>query len=498
MSLSEIRKARLKKRDALRVRGVDPYPISVKRTHTTKEARSDFSSLSKKSKEVILVGRITSIRGHGGSTFLNVSDGTGKFQIYAKEDALGDRAYKGFLETFDIGDFIEARGILFKTKRGEKTLEIRGYKMLAKALLPLPEKWHGFKDVDERYRKRYLDLLMNDEVRDKFEKRSTIVKSTREFLDKEGFMEVETSILQPIPGGASAKPFKTYLNALDMELYLRVAPELDLKKLLVGGFEKVYEIGRSFRNEGMDYSHNPEFTSLEFYWAYADYKQLMKFSEKLFVHIFKALKIYPNLDHEGKKISLKTPWPRIEFRVLLKKYLDIDYESLNIDSLSKKAKELGIKVEKHLAKAQIADLLYKKACLPNIKDPAFVIHHPTELAPLAKPLPEDPKYDARFQLIIDGWEVVNAFSELNDPVLQREFFEEQEKQRRGGDNEAQRLDETFLEAIEYGMPPAAGFAFGLDRLTALLTNSHSLREVILFPTMRKRSPSHKASDDQRR
>jgi len=256
--------------------------------------------------------------------------------------------------------------------------------------------------------------------------------------------------------------------------------------LLVGGFEKVYEIGRSFRNEGMDYAHNPEFTSLEFYWAYADYKQLMKFSEKLFVHIFKAIGIYSKFEHEGKKISLKTPWPRVEFTALLQKYLDIDYESLNRDTLAKKARGLGITVEKHLNKGQVADLLYKKACRPHIQNPTFIIHHPTELAPLAKPLPDNPKYDARFQLIINGWEIVNAFSELNDPVLQEEFFEAQESQRKKGDEEAQRLDETFIEALEYGMPPAAGFAFGVDRLTALLTNSHSLREVILFPTMRPR------------
>ncbi|MDO8470372.1 MAG: amino acid--tRNA ligase-related protein, partial [bacterium] len=314
--------------------------------------------------------------------------------------------------------------------------------------------------------------------------RSLIVKATREFLDKAGFMEVETSILQPIPGGASAKPFTTHLNALDMDLYLRVAPELDLKKLLVGGFEKVYEIGRSFRNEGMDYSHNPEFTSLEFYWAYADYKELMKFSEKLFAHIFKKLKAYPKFEHEGKSIDLATPWPRIEFTALLQKYAGIDYESLSRDALKKKAESLGIEVEEFTTKGQIGDLLYKKACKPEIKDPTFIIHQPLELTPLAKPLEENPAYAARFQLVIDGWELVNAFSELNDPVLQRKVFEDQEELHNRGDAEAQRMDESYVEALEYGMPPAAGFAFGLDRLAAFLGNTHSLREVILFPTMR--------------
>lgn len=486
MSLADIRKNRVEKVKALKDKGFDPYPVYLKRTHTAQTAADDFSALSKKKKEIILVGRILSIRGHGGSTFQTISDGTGKFQIYAKEDRLGASAYKRFLDMFDIGDFIEARGILFKTKRGEKTLEVAGFKMLAKALLPLPEKWHGLKDVDERYRKRYLDLLVNDEVRSIFKKRSALIKATREFLEREGFMETETSMLQLIPGGASARPFKTHLNALDMDLYLRVAPELDLKKLLVGGFEKVYEIGRSFRNEGMDYSHNPEFTSVEFYWAYSDYKHLMKFAEKLLKHIFKTLNVYPILDYGDKKINLSGAWPRIEFATLIKKYTDIDYEFHDREALAREAKKLGINIGNRLGKAQIADQIYKKACLPHIVEPTFIIHHPIELTPLAKPLSDKPDYAARFQLVIAGWEMVNAFSELNNPLLQKEFFEIQEKQRRGGDEEAQRMDKTFLEALEYGMPPAAGFAFGVDRLTALVTNSHSLREVILFPTMRKR------------
>ena len=484
MALKDIRENRLGKRLRLKNADIDAYPLYLKRTHTIGDVRTDFKKLSDSEKEVIIVGRIMTFREHGGSTFCDVRDGTGDFQIYVKEDVLGEEAYNEFLKYFDIGDFVEVRGILFTTKRGQESLEVRDIKMLSKSLLPLPEKWHGLQDVEERYRKRYLDILMNEDVKKIFKTRSAIVSATREFLEKNGFMEVETSILQPIPGGATAKPFKTHLNALDMDLYLRVAPELDLKKLLVGGFEKVFEIGRSFRNEGMDSSHNPEFTSLEFYWAYVDYKEVMKFSEKLFAHIFKAAGAYPKLDVEGQSIDLKAPWPRIEFTALFKKYLDIDYESINRNILSDRAKDLGIKVANHLNKGQVADLIYKKAIRPKIQEPTFIIHHPTELAPLAKPLPDNPKYDARFQLVIAGWEIVNAFSELNDAVLQREFFEEQEKQGKQGDEEAQRLDETFIEALEYGLPPATGFAFGMDRLTALLTNSHSLREVILFPTMR--------------
>lgn len=484
MPLSDIRKIRLKMRSSMQARSVNPYPVSVTRTHTSAEAHGEFNKLSGEAKEVFLAGRVMSLRGHGGSTFCNIRDGSGQFQVYAKRDVLGAVAYEEFLEYVDIGDIIEARGVLFTTKKGEETLEIKGVKVLTKTLLPLPEKWHGLQDVEERFRKRYLDILMNEKVRRIFKTRSAIIKSARAFLDAEGFMEVETSILQPIPGGASARPFKTHLNALGMDLYLRVAPELDLKKLLVGGYEKVYEIGRSFRNEGMDYAHNPEFTSLEFYYAYTDYKELMQFSEKLFVHIFQTLGVYPDFTHEDVHVNLEVPWPRVEFTALFQKYLDIDYESLSRDALAAEAETLGIKVERHLNKGQIGDLMYKKACRPKLIKPTFVIHHPTELAPLAKPLPDNPKYDARFQLIINGWEIVNAFSELNDPILQREYFAQQEEQRRGGDEEAQRLDETFLEALEYGMPPAAGFAFGVDRLTALLTNSHSLREVILFPTMK--------------
>ncbi|MFY9457520.1 MAG: lysine--tRNA ligase [Candidatus Spechtbacterales bacterium] len=484
MALDVIRENRLDKISRLKISRIDAYPIYLKRTHTAEQAHKNFKKLSHDKKETILVGRIMTLREHGRATFFDILDGTGIFQIYAKKDMLGEKSYSEFLELFDIGDFVEARGILFKTKRGEETLELRDIKMLAKTLLPLPEKWHGLHDAEERYRKRYLDLLTNKDIRHIFEIRSAIVKAARDFLEGEGFIEFETSILQSIPGGASARPFKTHLNALDMDLYLRVAPELDLKKLLVGGFEKVFEIGRSFRNEGIDHAHNPEFTSLEFYWAYVDYKEVMKFSEKLFRDIFKAVGVYPKLEYEGKTIDLKTPWPRVEFTSLFEKYLDIDYESIDRDTLADKAQELGIVVGKHLNKGQVADLIYKKACRPKIEAPTFVIHHPIELAPLAKPLPDNPKYDARFQLIINGWEIVNAYSELNDPMLQRKFFEEQEKQRKLGDEEAQRLDETFLEALEYGMPPATGFAFGVDRLTALLTNSHSLREVILFPTMR--------------
>ena len=481
----ELRKIRLKKLEAIKKAGFLAYPEKTKRTHKISEILEDFSNLARLKKEIILVGRIKSLREHGGSTFLHIEDGTGKIQAYFKRDRIGERGYQFFLDNFDIGDFIEVRGILFKTKKGEMTLEVADFKMLAKSLLPLPEKWHGLKDIEERFRKRYLDLIFNPEVKKKFELRSRIIKEIREFLEKEGFLEVETPILQPIYGGAKARPFKTYLNALDMDLYLRISPELYLKRLLIGGFEKVYEIGRVFRNEGIDRVHNPDFTMLEFYWAYADYKDLMRLTERMFETLLKKVFGKLEIEYEGKKINFKTPWPRIEFDQLLRKYTKINIQEINLEALKKEAQKLKIEFEKAADKAEIADEIYKKFCRPKIWQPTFIIHHPLGTFPLAKPLEENPAKLASFQLVAGGcWELVLGFSELNDPIMQRKRFEEQEKFFKAGLEEAQRMDEDFLETLEYGMPPAAGFGLGIDRLVALLTNSHSLREVILFPTMR--------------
>ena len=480
--IDELRKIRLKKLEAIKKAGILAYPEKTKRTHKIEEVLKSFLNLSRLKKEVILVGRIKSLREHGGSTFLHIEDGTGKIQAYFKKDRIGERGYQFFLNNFDIGDFIEARGVLFKTKKGEKTIETADFKMLAKSLLPLPEKWHGLTDIEERFRKRYLDLIFNPEVKKKFEIRSKIIKEIREFLEREGFLEVETPILQPIYGGAKAKPFKTHLNALDLDLYLRIAPELYLKRLLVGGFEKVYEIGRVFRNEGMDRAHNPDFTILEFYWAYADYKDLMKLTEKMFENLFKKLFGKPEIYYNGKKINFKSPFKRIEFSQLLRKYTKINLEEINLETLKKEAVKLRLQARGD--KAEIADEIYKKICLPKIWQPTFVIHHPLAKSSLAKTLAQDPKRLASLQLVGGGWELVWAYSELNDPIEQRKRFEEQEKFFKQGLEEAQRMDEDFLEALEYGMPPAAGFGMGIDRLVALLTDSHSLREAILFPTMR--------------
>lgn len=481
-TIDEIRKNRIKKLKAIESAGVLAYPGQTKRTHTCEQALEEFGKLSRAKKEIVLAGRIISLREHGGLVFCHIEDGFGKIQILFKKDRLGEKNYEFFLNNFDIGDFIEVRGTLFKTKKGEKTLETADYKILAKSLLPLPEKWHGLKDVEERYRKRYLDLIFNKKVKEKFKLRSKIIKEIREFLEKQGFLQVETPILQPIYGGAKARPFKTHLNALDIDLYLRISPELYLKRLLIGGFEKVYEIGKCFRNEGIDKAHNPDFTMLEFYWAYTDYKELMKFTEKMFSTLIKNLFGSLKIKYEGKEINFKPPWPRVEFNQLIKKYTKINLDEIHIQALRKEARKLGI--EPKGEKAEIADDIYKKICRSKIWQPCFVIHHPAGAFPLAKSLYKNPTKTANFQLVVADIELINAFSELNDPTEQKKRFEEQEKIFKAGFEEAQRMDKDFIEALEYGMPPAAGFGMGIDRLTALLTDSHSLREVILFPTMK--------------
>lgn len=487
-TIADIRNARLDKLAQMKKAGLLAYPGKVRRTHAIGQALEDFAALSKKEKELIVAGRVRALREHGGSTFLHVEDGTGTLQAFFKRDRLGEQSYKFFLDHVDVGDVVQIHGVLFTTARGEKTIEAAGYSLLAKSLLPLPDKWHGLQDVDERFRKRYLDLLFNPEIKRAFVLRSRVVSAIREFLEKEGFMEVETPVLQPLYGGTEALPFKTRLNAFDMDMYLRIAPELYLKRLIVGGFEKVYEIGRVFRNEGVDRMHNPDFTMLEFYWAYADYKDMMKLIEKMFLHVLKKALGKTTIEYEGRTIDFKTPWPRIEYTDLLRKEAGVDIVAESRDALAAKAKKLGIEVDKHAGKARVIDELYKKLCRPKIWNPSFVIHHPVGMMPLAKKLDTNPSFLGSLQVLLGGgWELVKAYDELNDPLEQRAMFEEQEKLYKAGLEDAQRMDEDFVEALEYGMPPTAGFGMGIDRLCALLTNSHSLREIILFPTMKPRS-----------
>jgi lysyl-tRNA synthetase, class II len=484
VQLREIKKERVKKLEYLERSGVEPYPLETNRSHLISGVLSSFSQLEKSKKEIIVVGRMRSFRVHGGATFADIEDGTGKIQLFFRKDHVGPKKYDWFLKFLDLGDFLEARGVVFKTKRKEKSLLITDCKIISKSILPLPEKWHGLKDKEERFRKRYLDLVMNKEAKEKFVMRNNIIQELRNFLIKKSFIEVETPILQTIYGGAKAKPFKTHLNALDIDVYLRIAPELYLKELLVGGFEKVFEMGRVFRNEGIDKHHNPDFTSLEFYWAYADYKDMMKLTEEMISKVVKKVFGKLEIEYEDKKINFKTPWQRLEFYELINKDANIDLEAIHLEKLKEEAKKMGIKIEKGEGKSEIADKIYKQKSRDKIIQPTFVIHHPVGAFPLAKHHPTLKDRLANFQLIIGGWELVNAFSELNDPMKQREIFKEQEKMFKQGYAEAQRTDENFLEALEHGMPPAAGFGMGIDRLTALLTNSHSLREVIFFPLMR--------------
>ncbi|MFH1172912.1 MAG: lysine--tRNA ligase [bacterium] len=487
-NINDERAARLNKLKAIRAKGFDPYPPRVKRTHTCEQANVFFDQLSEKKETVSLVGRIKSIRAHGGSTFVHIADGTGKFQIYFKLDELGDRKYEFVKDLLDIGDFIEATGTLFLTKKQEKTLQAENFELLSKALLPLPEKWHGLSDIEIRFRKRYLDLIANPEVKQIFMARSAIIKAIRDFLEEQGFMEVETPILQPLAGGATAKPFITHHNALDIDLYLRVAPELYLKRLIVGGLEKVYEISRCFRNEGIDATHNPEFTQVEFYEAYADYNDHMKLMETLLPYILSRLSKSLVIEHDGQKIDFTPPYPRLTFKDGLQKYAQINLEDYpDRDSLAKVAKEKGLKIDKLFGRGKILDELYKDFVRPKLIRPTFWINHPIELSPLTKKMPDDPNYVERFQLVAGGLELANAFTELNDPTDQLERFSYQSELKDAGDEEAQPADQDFVEALEQGMPPTAGLGLGIDRLVALLTDTHNIKEVILFPTLRPKN-----------
>lgn len=485
-NLEELKKSRLKKLEAIKKALINPYPQKTRRNYKVSDVLENFSRLKKSQKIVILVGRIMSMRIHGGLTFFHIEDGTGRIQCCLRRNKVGEKGYQFFLENLEVGDFVEIKGLLFQTKTREKTIEVEDFKILAKSLRPLPEKWHGLKDVEERYRKRYLDLIFNPEVKEKFILRSKIISEIRKFLENEGFLEVETPILQPIYGGGRAKPFKTHLNALDIDLYLRIAPELYLKRLLIGGFEKVFEIGKCFRNEGVDRFHNPDFTMLEFYWAFADYKDMMKLTELMIATIVKKIFKKTKIIYQKKEIDFKIPFQRVEFDTLFRKETKADYDTLNQRSLFELGKKLGLSLRPEMPKVEIADEIFKKIIRIKIWEPTFVIHYPVGFQTLAKTLEKNQKRLANFQLIVAGTELVNAFSELNDPLEQRKRFEEQQKLIEEGFEEGHPLDEDFLEALEYGMPPAAGFGLGIDRLVMILTNSYSLREVILFPTMRKK------------
>lgn len=482
--LSDLERQRYIKLARIRERGVDPYPPRVQRSHTAAKAIQDFEA-GKTEGEISLAGRLMSIRVMGRSTFAHIEDGSGRIQIYFRENDLGEEAYEYFRRDFDIGDFIEVTGQLFRTRTGEITLQVNDFKLLAKSLHPLPEKWHGLRDVEIRYRQRYLDLIANEEVRKIFVIRARIVSALRRFLDERGFLEVETPVLQPIYGGAAAKPFVTYHNALDQNLYLRISDELYLKRLIIGGYERVYEIGKDFRNEGVSHKHNPEFTQLEFYQAYADYNDVMAMAEEMISYVAQEVLGTTRITYQGNEIDLAPPWRRRDLRQAIKEESGIDYEDYpDAQSLYQAIRAIGGNVEPKATRGKLIDALIANYVEPKLIQPTFLLDYPVEISPLAKRKPGHPDTVERFEGFVGGMEICNAFTELNDPLDQEERFLAQGRAYEAGDEEAHQMDRDWLTALSYGMPPTGGFGLGIDRLTMLLTDQVSIREVILFPHMR--------------
>lgn len=487
-SLDDIRQNRIEKLKALEENGLSAYPVASNQDYSLADAAKNYTKLAKPDKLVSLAGRVLSLRPQGAIVFFNFDDGTGKFQgLLKKGEHIADPEFDSWNQIVDMGDFVEVLGHLFTTQRGEKTIHVHTWRMLSKSLRPLPEKWHGLQDVEERFRKRYLDLIASPEVKERFITRSAIITEIRKILDKEGFLEVETPMLQPMAGGATAVPFKTHHNALDIDLYLRIAPELYLKKLLIGGLPKVYEIGRNFRNEGIDVTHNPEFTMLEYYEAYSDAEKQMKFVEKFVKAVVKKVTGNQNTIFDGTAIDFSKKFAIISYYDLLSRYALIQKpESISLEDLRLKASQLGVKVDPADDVEKIIDNIYKKTCRPKLIQPTFITEYPANYLPLAKKIPGKEHLVDAFQLVIGGLEIVKAFSELNDPIDQKERFSVQDTRKKAGDKEAQSSDEEFLEAMEHGMPPAGGVGIGIDRLAMLITNTKNIREVILFPTLRPR------------
>lgn len=483
----EIRNIRIQKLEVLKKAGVDSYPENASFVIVSiASVVSRFSAAARTRRAVGIGGRVIARREHGKSAFFDIFDGSGKLQIFLAVNTMGAKAYQQCLENVDVGDFIAFWGKPFYTKRKEPTIEAAKWQMLTKSLRPLPEKWHGLSDVEERFRKRYLDILMNPEVRERFLLRSRLVSAIRSFFDQEGFLEVETPMLHSIAGGALARPFQTHHNALNQNFYLRIAPELYLKELLVGGIPKVYELGKNFRNEGIDHTHNPEFTTVEWYAAYWDRETMMQCIEQCFYALLKTFHL-KKITHQEHIVVFPKSFVRLTFKEVLRRHaLIVDYDRETRDSLVLHARRFGIEPKIHESKGKIADEIFKKVCRPKLIQPTFVMDHPLDISPLAKKNIEHPQTVLRFQLFIAGFELANGFAELNDPLDQRERFMEQEAMRKEGEFESHPIDESFVEALEYGMPPAAGAAIGIDRLVMLLTSTDNIKEVILFPTLRSK------------
>ncbi len=474
------RKQKLKN---LKESGINPFPYSFDKKNNAKELQENFSKLKKEEKtrkKASIAGRVMVSRIMGKISFFEIQDQTGRIQIYASKKTLENY---NTLKKIDNGDFIGVSGTIFKTRTGEITIDVKNFELLSKNILPLPSKWHGLKDDEIRYRQRYLDLISNPEVKEVFFKRAEIIKAIREFLDSKGFMEVDIPTLQTIYGGANARPFKTHINAWDMPIYLSISPELHLKRLLVGGFEKVYSLNKSFRNEGVDRTHNPEFTMLECYQAYADYTDMEKLTEDLYNYVAKKVLGTTKIEYQGQKIDLTTPWKKITMIDSLKKYAKIDINKLEDKQLQELLKKHKINL-KPFNRGLAINELFEELVEDKLIQPTFIKDHPKETTPLCKQKRTNPDLIERFEPFINGWEIGNAYSELNDPVLQTELLEEQEKAGRGGDEEYHPMDKDFIRAIETGMPPAGGLGLGIDRMMMLLTNSPSIRDVILFPTMK--------------
>jgi lysyl-tRNA synthetase class 2 len=485
--INDLIEQRIKKLEELRQSGIEPYNGSFYAENHASELLGKFDSVSKDTLEATpafcsLAGRIISMRDFGKAAFAHIQDTTGKIQLYFKKDMLGEKYL--LIKKLDIGDIIGLKGRLFRTKTNELTVEVEDFVFLTKSLRPLPEKWHGLKDIETRYRQRYVDLIVNPEVRQTFVKKSIIIKAIRDFLESREFIEVETPMMHPIPGGATAKPFRTHHNALSIDLYLRIAPELYLKRLLVGGYERVYELNRNFRNEGISTKHNPEFSMLEFYIAYRDYNFLMSLTEELITYVSEKTLDTLKVHYGDTVIDLTPPWPRIPmFDLLVRK--GVPEEIFNdIEKLRTWAKSNNIETEENISSGKILDEIFKEKVEPELIQPVFIIDHPVELSPLAKKKPDNPALAERFELFIASREIANAFSELNDPMEQKQRFVSQVEAKAHGDEEAHWMDEDFIRALEYGMPPAAGEGIGIDRLVMLLTNSQSIRDVILFPQLK--------------
>ncbi len=484
LNINDLKQVRLDKLGELRDMGIDPFGSRYERDCTAGKIQADFDQLD--GQTVRIAGRIMSKRRHGKAGFANLQDLSGDIQLYFRKDDVGEEKYELF-KKLDMGDILGIEGFVFRTQKGEISVHVHDFTYLSKSLNPLPEKWHGLKDVELRYRQRYVDLIVNPTVREVFIKRSLIIKEIRQYLDKKEFLEVETPMMHPIAGGATARPFTTHHNALDMSLFLRVAPELYLKRLIVGGMEKVYEINRSFRNEGISTKHNPEFTMLEIYQAYADFQVMMELTEDLVSSVMLKVNGTMIAEFEGQQIDFTPPWRRVTMLDVINEHTGLDFSLIKGDAEARQAaQQLGMEVKQTESRGEIINEVFEEFVEDKLIQPTFVYGHPVEISPLAKRNAANPEFTDRFEVFIMQREIANAFSELNDPIDQRGRFMKQVEKRAGGDVEAQMMDEDYINALEYGMPPAGGLGIGIDRLVMLMTDSPSIRDVIFFPTLRKR------------